>query len=268
MTNNSWTPAPARPLTRRRARVLWAVARLTQSSGRAPTTREISAEICFPLSTVAYHLDRLMALGRIAKVEHAQRSARLLPTPGVEVVPLVRCDWHGQEMPFDHLCPGGTSMTYDDIDEQHLTDDEYGDQPGSDQVDPEQAAISAMLAGVSDEDPAEPVDLEHVDRLYRRLLEEIDLSTLPEPVAECLAHVLDMCVELAMVREELAEWEERETEVKFAVAVDGAPGDEATPFVAYCGGVDEALKIADLIGGVPYIRTTTVHPWRAITDTP
>lgn len=95
-----------RRLRNRRVLILRAIASHVEQYGYPPVISEIGRRAGLSSkSSVAYQLSRLAALGLIAYTPHRHRAVRLLLTPGVATVPVVRCEPCGQDMPADHVCP-------------------------------------------------------------------------------------------------------------------------------------------------------------------
>lgn len=92
-------------LTPRQVAVLWAIAEFTRERGYPPLLPEIGERAGIHPPSVHFQLRRLAALGRVERTPRRIRGVRLALTPGVRVVPVVRCDACGGDRPADHTCP-------------------------------------------------------------------------------------------------------------------------------------------------------------------
>lgn len=92
-------------LNARQLGVLQTIADHVEEHGFPPTLCEIRDRVGLSSkTTVKRHLARLAESGWIEYHPHRARGVRVLLTPGLMTVPVVRCEPCGGDRPADHVC--------------------------------------------------------------------------------------------------------------------------------------------------------------------
>ena len=97
-------------LTSRQLLVLRGIASYCEEYGYAPPMVEIGRRAGLSsTSTVHHHLRRLTRMGWLERAPRRPGALRVVLTPGVVTVPVLRCEPCGGDMPADHQCNTGGS---------------------------------------------------------------------------------------------------------------------------------------------------------------